>query len=150
MCGKPDIQGPTRKCNFCNRRRVLVETEYHCPYCWGNPRPKWGPFVNFKPPEDEIGPPLPLLPHDTLLLAIDGLTDNLHTQEIVDRIRAGPLAGVLGEVVAACADRMCNPSEGAPSKPDDLACILFRLTASKSDAAAITTSRDPQCERPEC
>ncbi|UCG34436.1 MAG: protein phosphatase 2C domain-containing protein [Phycisphaerales bacterium] len=95
----------------------------------------------------EIGPLLRLRPHDTLLLATDGLTDNLHTQEIVGRIRTGPLARVLGDLMAACADRMCHPSEGAPSKPDDLACILFRRMIAKADAAAITTSRDPQCEQ---
>lgn len=98
----------------------------------------------------EIGSLLRLRAHDTLLLATDGLTDNLHTREIVDRIRVRPLARVLADVMAACADRMCRPSDGVPSKPDDMACILFRLTASKSDVAAVPTDHDTEAERHEC
>jgi hypothetical protein len=45
---------------------------------------------------------------------------------------------------------MCSPSDGTPSKPDDLACIVFRRIITKADAVAITIGRDSQCEQPEC
>jgi protein phosphatase len=75
----------------------------------------------------EVGPVLQLAVRDTLLLASDGLFDNLFIDEIVDAIRVGPLA--------ACAERLVDKArarmngEGAadhPCKPDDLTIVLFR------------------------
>ncbi len=37
----------------------------------------------------ELGPPLKLARYDTVLLASDGLLDNLYTDEIVELIRKG-------------------------------------------------------------
>ena len=39
----------------------------------------------------EVGSPLTLAPRDTVLLATDGVFDNLHLQEIIEMIRVGPL-----------------------------------------------------------
>ena len=39
----------------------------------------------------EVGPALQLAARDTVLLASDGLFDNLYIDEIVDTIRRGPL-----------------------------------------------------------
>lgn len=77
----------------------------------------------------EIGSALALARRDTLLLASDGLFDNLHVDEIVKIIRAGPLAGVMGQLVASCWRRMSEPRRGEPSKPDDLTFIVFRPNA---------------------
>ena len=51
----------------------------------------------------------------------------LSVDEIIDLSRKGPLDHV-GRLLAAAAEaRMKQPAPGEPSKPDDLACILFRL-----------------------
>jgi len=76
----------------------------------------------------EVGSPIRLAPRDTVLLATDGLLDNLTLQEIVGGIRTGPLATVARNLAETCRQRMCEPEAGHPSKPDDLTFLLFRLT----------------------
>ena len=39
----------------------------------------------------DVGPPLTLHPRDTLVVASDGLFDNLHVEEIVEHVRKGDL-----------------------------------------------------------
>jgi serine/threonine protein phosphatase PrpC len=75
----------------------------------------------------EIGAVLALRARDTLLVASDGLFDNLHLDEIVDCVRTGPLAAAITRLTEACRARMTAPADGRPSKPDDLTAILFRL-----------------------
>jgi serine/threonine protein phosphatase PrpC len=75
----------------------------------------------------EIGSTIKLAARDTLVLASDGLWDNLHTEEIVDRVRKGPLRRAVRAVSEECGLRMRDGGEGKPSKPDDLTFILFRL-----------------------
>lgn len=74
----------------------------------------------------EIGPPSHMATFDTLLLASDGLLDNLHVDEIVSIARKGPLAKVAAELVTLAQSRMKSPKDGQPSKPDDLSLILYR------------------------
>jgi serine/threonine protein phosphatase PrpC len=76
----------------------------------------------------EVGSPIRLAPRDTVLLATDGLLDNLSLQEIVDGIRTGPLARVVQNLARTCGQRMRSPEGGHPSKPDDTTFLLFRLT----------------------
>jgi serine/threonine protein phosphatase PrpC len=76
----------------------------------------------------EVGPVLKLAKRDTVLLASDGLSDNLSTEEIVERIRRGPLEPAVKELAARATERMLHPNGGHPSKPDDLTIILFRLS----------------------
>lgn len=75
----------------------------------------------------DIGPAITLAHRDTLVLASDGLSDNLYSEEIVERVRKGPLAAATDKLVEACQRQMLSPAEGHPSKPDDLTFILFRL-----------------------
>ena len=77
----------------------------------------------------EIGPTLHLAARDTLLLASDGLSDNLGRREIADRIRRGPLAECASRLASDARRRMSSPAPGDPSKPDDLTLVLFRLRA---------------------
>lgn len=77
----------------------------------------------------EIGPPLRLARHDTVLLGSDGLFDNLHVAEIVDIIRKGSLEAAMEGLVRVCHSRMHAPENGQPSKPDDLTLILVRRAA---------------------
>ncbi|MDH5673068.1 MAG: protein phosphatase 2C domain-containing protein [Myxococcales bacterium] len=74
----------------------------------------------------EVGPPLTLAPHDTLVLASDGLFDNLSLGEIAERVRKGPLEDAAARLASAALSRMGDPRPGAPSKPDDLAFVLYR------------------------
>ena len=74
----------------------------------------------------EIGPRLRLASRDTVVVASDGLFDNLQVQEIVEIIRRGPLLRAATELVRQCRDRMQKFSEHRPHKPDDLSFILFR------------------------
>lgn len=74
----------------------------------------------------EIGGLYTMQPRDTLVLASDGLFDNLHTEEIIEAVRKGPLEKVTRDLAAACRVRMEKHREGQPSKPDDLTFIAYR------------------------
>jgi serine/threonine protein phosphatase PrpC len=74
----------------------------------------------------EMGPAIDMRARDTLLLATDGLFDNLHVEEAVERCRKGPLEKVLKHLSEDCLQRMISPAEGQPSKADDLTLIAFR------------------------
>ena len=77
----------------------------------------------------ELGAPMDLAARDTLVLASDGLFDNLHVDEIVEIVRKGSLGDAV-RVLAATADgRMRSPKEGEPSKSDDLTILAFRRGA---------------------
>ncbi len=74
----------------------------------------------------ELGATLSLARRDTVVLASDGLSDNLHVNEIVEHLRKGPLAGAVDRLADLGRQRMEAPTEGAPSKPDDLTFIAIR------------------------
>jgi serine/threonine protein phosphatase PrpC len=74
----------------------------------------------------EVGPSVKLAPYDTLLLATDGLFDNLHVEEIIEYVRKGPLDRAGKNLASEARRRMAQPAEGEPSKPDDLTFVLFR------------------------
>lgn len=83
----------------------------------------------------EIGPPVELAVRDTVLLATDGLLDNLFMDEIVDTIRIGPLPAAADRLVELAGERMSGAGAG-PSKPDDLTVVLFRPRVSRRSPAA--------------
>ncbi len=74
----------------------------------------------------ELGATVKLARRDTVVLASDGLSDNLHLDEIVDCVRKGPLSRAVDELAALGKKRMEAPVDGAPSKPDDLTFIAIR------------------------
>ena len=74
----------------------------------------------------DMGIDVKLKPRDTVLLASDGLTDNIHVQEIVEMIRKGPLSAAIDSMSSLARRRMSVESKHQPSKPDDLSVILFR------------------------
>lgn len=78
-----------------------------------------------------IGPSVKLAERDTVLLASDGLFDNLHTPEVAEVIRCGALPRAAAKLFAACRRRMEAPQDGQPSKPDDLTFVAFRLGAKR-------------------
>jgi serine/threonine protein phosphatase PrpC len=76
----------------------------------------------------DVGLPVALARRDTLLLASDGLSDNLHRDEIVATVRKGPLRETTRQLARRALVRMEGGREGEPSKPDDLTFVVFRST----------------------
>ena len=74
----------------------------------------------------EIGPTIPLALRDTLLLASDGLSDNLQLDEIILRANKGNPSSIATDLNTVAHQRMIEPTDGNPSKPDDLSIIVFR------------------------
>lgn len=73
----------------------------------------------------EVGPSTRIHARDTVLLATDGLLDNLFMDEIVEHVRKGALAEVAGAMGSACRSRMM-PGHDGPCKPDDMTFVLYR------------------------
>lgn len=74
----------------------------------------------------DVGVPITLSPRDTVLLATDGLSDNLHTKEIIQVARKGRLEKLTGELARRALQRMETHGDDLPSKPDDLTFLVFR------------------------
>jgi serine/threonine protein phosphatase PrpC len=77
----------------------------------------------------DISTPVTLAPFDTVLLASDGLVDNLFVDEIIEIMRRGPLDSAVVRLVQSARKRMLADSATKPSKPDDLTVILCRKLA---------------------
>jgi len=74
----------------------------------------------------DVGAGVELRPRDTILVASDGLTDNVHLDETIEHVRTGALPESALAVVELATRRMSAARNGQPSKPDDLSLILFR------------------------
>jgi len=74
----------------------------------------------------DMGAGIRLNPRDTVLLASDGLTDNVHVHEITELVRKGPMTDAVNTMIALARRRMTVETIHQPSKPDDLSVILFR------------------------
>jgi serine/threonine protein phosphatase PrpC len=79
----------------------------------------------------EVSAPIELAAHDTVVLASDGLLDNLYMSEIVETARCGPLPEKADKLAAMAAERMSTQDEKLPSKPDDLSIVLYRRNYKK-------------------
>lgn len=71
-----------------------------------------------------LGANVPLAAYDTLLLATDGVTDNLRKEEIIELVRKGALTACGEALARASSDRMVSDAE--QGKADDMTFILFR------------------------
>lgn len=67
-----------------------------------------------------------LAARDTVVLASDGLFDNLYVDEIIERMRAGPLDAAVEAVVNESEKRMSICDESKAGHPDDLTLVAFR------------------------
>ena len=79
----------------------------------------------------DIGAEVQLNPRDTVCVASDGLMDNVHVDEIIERVRKGALQKGIRSLVDIADERMHAVQENEPSKPDDLSLILFRKAAAR-------------------
>ena len=73
----------------------------------------------------EIGPSLKLSQRDTVVIASDGLFDNLGVDEVVNGMRKGKLSPSLVSVTDLAYQRMLGIKD-RPCKPDDLSVIAIR------------------------
>ena len=74
----------------------------------------------------EIGPSVTLGLYDTLLLASDGLFDNLMLGEIVEHIRGKELPKRAQNILQRTRTRMQAVDASLPNRPDDLSVLMFR------------------------
>ena len=74
----------------------------------------------------EMGTGIKLAARDTLLIASDGLTDNLFMKEIINTIRIGPLEQCAQSLLKLAHARMLTDEAKHPHHPDDLSFILYR------------------------
>ncbi|MDH3945032.1 MAG: serine/threonine protein phosphatase [Chromatiales bacterium] len=63
---------------------------------------------------------------DTLVVASDGLTDNVRVDEITEAVRKGPITSALQRLTLEARQRMLGADSGQPCKPDDLTVLLMR------------------------
>ena len=77
----------------------------------------------------EMSSGLRIAPRDTLVIASDGLLDNASIDEVTEIIRKGSLDRSAGALASLASRRMVAPKEGEPSKPDDLAFLVYRRSA---------------------
>ena len=74
----------------------------------------------------DIGPSVRLNGRDTVLLASDGLTDNMLTHEVVEYVRAGPLDERVERLAQETRSIMTSQSPDVHGHPDDLTIVAFR------------------------
>ena len=73
----------------------------------------------------EIGPMRHLARRDTVIVASDGLTDNLHLDEIIRLGRIGKPMDRVDKLAFLSVRRMNEQSSSQPGKPDDLTVLMF-------------------------
>ena len=101
---------------FLDERAALLHEERHLV----------SNFIGTAAMRIDVGATVELSPRDTILLASDGLMDNVHLDEIIECVRKGSLSDAASSVAELAHRRMQAPCAGQPSKPDDLSLILFR------------------------
>ncbi|MGK0201726.1 MAG: serine/threonine protein phosphatase PrpC [Planctomycetota bacterium] len=74
----------------------------------------------------EVASAISLAARDTVVLASDGLWDNMHVAEVTEIVRKGPLQFAVRELVTRCQQRMRGEGEVVTGKPDDLSILLYR------------------------
>lgn len=83
-------------------------------------------FIGTSDMRIDVGATVDLNPRDTIVVASDGLMDNVHVDEIIECVRKGPLAVAADGAIELAQQRMKGARKDQPSKPDDLSLILFR------------------------
>jgi hypothetical protein len=73
----------------------------------------------------EVGSVRKITSRDGLLVASDGVLDNLLIDEIVGLLRTGSAATAAAQIGALAWQRMQAPQNGQPHKPDDMTLIVF-------------------------
>ncbi|WP_231612191.1 PP2C family protein-serine/threonine phosphatase [Novipirellula galeiformis] len=82
-------------------------------------------LVGSKTMHIEVGPSRQLAARDRVILASDGLFDNLHLSEVVAAMKSGKPIGCMQKLVQIASQRMSGNEEQLPGKPDDLTILLY-------------------------
>jgi serine/threonine protein phosphatase PrpC len=101
---------------FLDQRAALHQEERHLVYN----------FIGTADMRIDLCAEIKLSPRDTVLLASDGVTDNIHIHEITEIIRKGPMVKAIDAMTSLAKRRMTIETMHQPSKPDDLSVILYR------------------------
>jgi len=96
----------------------------------------------------EIGPALHLASRDIVMVASDGLLDNLMQHEIVRLIRKGSLAKSMDGLTELSLRRMHEPTAGRPSKQDDYTAILYRQPSPPRKPRKLKLKNKEQADTP--
>lgn len=138
--------GDSAACVFGQRGKVKMQTGSHSPVGYAlrsglldeneamqhSDRHYVSNMVGLQDMSVEVGLPFTLAPKDTLVLASDGLFDNLLLQEIVDAGRLGTVTEAAQRLSCRTLRRMVDESSAvAPGKPDDLVLLVHRLLGSR-------------------
>ena len=83
-------------------------------------------FVGREAMRVEVTTAIRLAPRDTVVLASDGLWDNLYVHEVAEHVRKGPLNRAAASLAELATRRMAGEDQSVAGKPDDLTIILFR------------------------
>lgn len=86
----------------------------------------------------EVGSALPLAPRDTVLMASDGLLDNLLLDEVIGLICTGPLPSATEGLFRRCREHMIDGFGAPPPHPDDLVLLTFRPTPQSTRLTVVT------------
>lgn len=87
----------------------------------------------------EIGPPIRLAQRDIVLVCSDGITDNLHAEEIGAEICGRTAQGAVQAVLESL-DRRRELESGELYKDDDATLVTYRRTASAGKGIPLTTA----------
>lgn len=82
-------------------------------------------FLGYDAMHVEVGSSRVLAAHDALLVASDGVMDNLLLEEIVELARCGRAPTVAAKMASLALQRMAAAEDGKPHKPDDLTLIVY-------------------------
>ena len=108
--------GQAVEAGFLNEREALHHHERHLV----------SNFLGTPNMRIDIGAEVELQARDTVVVASDGLMDNVLVAEIAERVRKGPLDKASDAIIGLARRRMAGTASEQPSKPDDLSVILFR------------------------
>jgi serine/threonine protein phosphatase PrpC len=82
-------------------------------------------YLGFEGMHVEVGSVRKITSLDGLLLASDGILDNLLLDEITNLLRTGSAAKAAAQIGALAWQRMQAAQDGRPHKPDDMTLIVF-------------------------
>jgi len=82
-------------------------------------------LVGFKDLSVEYSVPLCLSPRDKVLICSDGLSDNIHSDQMIDAFLSGDLAANVDALVADAKEHMNKPKLQS-HHPDDCSMIVFK------------------------
>ncbi len=73
----------------------------------------------------EIGPTRVLAAKDSVIVGSDGLFDNLHIAEVIERAKSGKPEKRISALSELAMRRMIDPEPGQPGKPDDMTMLIY-------------------------